>query len=373
MKGQGQPQVIRSGIIFSAFAFSFLLTILYASERIWPRCVLTHNSNSKNTNTESPVKETVEHRDDGTNDTLYFKRAGKPLPPCALRNGKDGQPLPAKSFLMVFMSRSGSTTISQTMHQHPKIHHEFELLDREKVPRDDGAAALNMTRQFFTKAIANGEIPGFKIRSYHILADVEGWRKLTEEFDTRIIWQYRKNVFKVAIGTYARLVLGDDSKAGGFAQTEVEGKNKCELGVGCSFRIDDWTELHKIITSRIEYDTDVMKATSVLDGGRQCIFELPYEDFLYHQKDTYSDLWRFLGIPPLKSYDTYTAKATDDSLCDVIENFDELCTNFYGCPIWQQYLDDFHNNCRCRNFISGVNTFCSMYNDQQLAYLKNAS
>lgn len=353
----GQNQPIRWGTVIPIAIFSLLIALLYTAERLWPRCVAKEKADSLQFRKEQEHVESID-------DSGYYKRAEKPLPKCV--TDKNGNIVQAKSFIMVFQSRSGSTTISQTMQQHPLIQHEFELLDREKIPEHDGETAINITRAFFKKIISQGKIPGYKIRSYHVLANVQGWRDLVKEFDTRVIWQYRKNLMKVGIGTYARIVLGDNSKAAGFNSKEIEGKNQCDLGAGCSFRIEDWVEFHKILTSRIANDVDMIKAAHILDAGRQCIFELPYEDYLYYQNDTITNLWKFLGIHSWK-YDLYLTKATGDNMCKVIENFDELCEKFYGCPIWQPYLDDFHNHCRCVNFTYGETTFCSMYNYEQIA------
>lgn len=347
------------GLVLSLAAFVVLLTVLYASERMWPQCVSEQRTNT--------AKAGVKNED--PNAKWEYTRAGKPLPKCASKKDDKGRVVPAKSFLMVFQSRSGSTTISQTMQQHPLITHEFEYLDREKVPAQDSKTALNMTREFFKKTIAEGKIPGYKIRAHHVLADAEGWQQLTREFNTRIIWQYRKNVFKVSVGTYARLVLGDNSKAGGFNIKGLKDKEQCDLGVGCSFRITDWAEFHRMLTGRIAYDLDMMNAARILDAGRECILELSYEDFFYHRDDAISDLWKFMGLKPVE-YATYLVKATGDNLCEVIENYDEMCTMFYGCPVWQPHLEDFHNNCRCRNFTYGSGDYCSMYSDKQIARMR---
>lgn len=352
------------GLILSLAGFVVLLTILYASERMWPRCF------TEPIDKAAPVRENVENED--PNARWVYRRANKPIPKCATKKDDKGRIIPAKSFLMVFQSRSGSTTISQTMQQHSQIKHEFEYLDREKVPPEDSETSLNMTREFFKKTIAGGLIPGYKIRAHHVLADVEGWQQLVREYDTRVIWQYRKNVFKVSVGTYARLVLGDNLKAGGINIKHTENSTQCELGVGCSFRITDWAEFHRMLTGRIAYDLDMMNAARSLDGGRECIFELTYEDFLYHREESIADLWKFMGLKPI-NYDTYLVKATGDNLCEVIENYDEMCTMFYGCPIWQPHLEDFHNDCRCRNFSYGSGDYCSMYNDRQIAQMSRTA
>lgn len=251
------------------------------------------------------------------------------------------------------------------MAQNEMIQHGFEYLKPYKFP-EETALTLNKTRQFFQSAIQAGRIPGFKIRALHINANPSAWAQLSREFDTRIIWQYRKNIFKTALGIYARAVLNDSTATGGIGVKEMAGvKNRCDLGVGCSFEIKQWKTFHEIMTGRIRQDTDMMKAVKVLDDERKCIFELPYEDYLYHKEETMTELFRFLGLKA-GTMETFRVKATADSLCEVVDNFDELCEKFYGCPIWQPYLDDFDNECRCTKFQTGSDEFCSMYAKTEL-------
>lgn len=293
------------------------------------------------------------------NTRPHYKRAQKPLPACSSSDQ------PAKSFLMVFMSRSGSTAICQTLASHPSIENKFEFLDRDyTVSREVAAQAINKTRAFFRQAIANGKIPGYKIRAFHVLADPEGWNELVKEFDTRIIWQYRKNVFKTSIGVYRRIVFNDYTATGGIKVEDVESdEDKCKMGVGCTFRIDNMTKFHEIVQNRIQQDIDMLRAVKALDGDRSCVFEMPYEDYLYYKEESMKDLFQFLGLK-LHTLETFRLKATSDSLCDVVENFDDLCTSFYGCPNWQPYLDDFENNCRCTNYVHGDTRYCPMFLDR---------
>lgn len=300
----------------------------------------------------------------GERSAPYYTRARKQIPTC-VRAGR------ARTFLMVFMSRSGSTAISQTMANQAGVSHGFELLEERNVIPGDTARALNETRAFFDAGIKAGRMPGYKIRSHYVLKDPAGWAALAAEYDTRIIWQYRKNVFKAAIGVYARVVLGDTTATSGIPKDELIAQDRCSMGVGCSFRIENFKEMHNILTNRIEQDMQIMQAVKAIDGERKCVFELPYEDYLYYQRETMQDLFAFLGVKA-HNLETFRAKATADNLCKVIKNYDEICTTFYGCPVWQPYLDDFKNDCRCRNFITGSAAYCLPFSDQQVNhYVEN--
>lgn len=253
------------------------------------------------------------------------------------------------------------------MARHPLIDHNFEFMATHRVGRNESERALQLTRDFFTESIAKGKIPGFKIRAFDIMMDPEGWEALTREFDTRIIWQYRKNVFKTTLGVYARVELGDYTATGGIKTTELDDvEDRCKMGVGCSFNITNFDKFHQLLTNRVTQDLEMVKATRVLDGdmspkgSRQCVFELPYEDYLYHKEDTMKDLYAFLGLQ-LNTLETFRAKATSDSMCDVIDNFNEFCSMFYACPHWQPFLDDFENDCRCSSFTHGTDRYCAIH------------
>lgn len=333
------------------------LTTECPTSALQPNSLLAPDSPNTTTTTTTAVGA-------GGDDTRkYYVRAKRPFASCAQAG------TPAKSFLMVFMSRSGSTAISQTLSIHSRIENKFEFLHPllSDTANYSAAQALNMTRTFFDDAISRGKIPGYKVRSIHIFADPQAWEDLAREYDTRIIWQYRKNLFKTALGIYAEEVYDDDTATGGIKVKDLEKvDDRCDLGIGCSFAINEWGVFHEILTSRIRQDVHIMRAVKVLDGGRDCTFELPYEDYLYHKEDTLNDLFTFLGLQ-MESTDTYKAKATGDSLCDVVENFDELCTNFYGCPVWQPFLEDFENDCRCTNFTHGSAEYCSTFGEREMA------
>ena len=222
----------------------------------------------------------------------------------------------------------------------------------------NNTGALAETRKFFEEGLAKGLTPGFKIRSYHVLPLSQEWSNLAKEFDTRIVWQYRKNVFKSAIGTYQKEVLGDSTAISGLKKNEIKG-DRCSLGVGCKFRIEDMPKFHDLLKNRVKYQDQISEAVRVLDGGRDCSWEVPYEDFLYYPQDTIRDLHKFMGFDP-ENTESDRIKATGDSLCDVVENYDELCNNFYACAAWQPYLDDFVNDCRCSKFTTGTTEFCAV-------------
>lgn len=281
-------------------------------------------------------------------------RRRKLMPKCVFQDSAGM----SKSFLIVFMSRSGSTAISTELQQHSSVYMpRMEYLDRLHIYPDDGDLILNATRTLFDDAAKQQQTGGFKIRARHVIAQEKLWFEITRKYKTRIIWQYRKNILKSAVGTYQREVLGDSTAIGGIQILESKKTERCDMGIGCTFRIDQFDELYKIILRRLTTEREIMDAVNILDNGRDCVLEVPYEDYLYNSRETMADIHRFLNIR-LESHEAKRVKATSDNLCNVIENWDELCYHFYGCVLWQPYFDDYANDCRCTNFSHGPTKYC---------------
>lgn len=279
-------------------------------------------------------------------------RRNRPLPKCA----SDGER--AQTFLMVFMGHSGSTAILSELYNHSQVHvGTMEPVDHQEV--FNTTEALKRTREIFNYAIRQGRTVGFKIRPNHVLAEPEAWRELVVEYKTRIVWQYRKNIMKAAIGEYSNRYLNDTSAIEGL-KLNLSREERCRIGAGCSYRIENFGFLHYQLRSMLYSQNSIAGAVKVLSGDSPCVREMPYEDYLYDRDAFMADLNRFLG---LGREDTTPErfKATSDNMCEVVENWDELCDKFYGCILWQPLLDDPRNNCFCK-LASGSPTsgYCSM-------------
>lgn len=281
--------------------------------------------------------------------TLRRKLFRQQLPECARASTR------AKSFLVIFMGHSGSSAIVSELKSHPQVH----VVKKEPVDHFEYAAnttlALQFATQFFKEGISLGKTPGFKMRPSHIKRNPDAWAQLARQFETRIIWQYRRNILKQAVGEYSYRYLSDDSILEGL-RTEEQIKNRCETGAGCSFRIDDMDYFHNLLGSAAKSDFSIAHATRLIADGRDCIHEMRYEDYLYHREGALKDLFEFLGLDDLKT-EPNRFKATGDNLCQVIENWDELCSNFYGCSIWRHLFEDERNQCSCK-FARSPRDFC---------------
>lgn len=269
--------------------------------------------------------------------TSFQARHSRPLPSCA--RGR------ARSFLMVFMGHSGSSALVTELKQHPLIQIESnEMVDHQST--FNTTEALAITRAYFKRVIATGKVPAFKIRPTHILNDPEAWKKLLAEFNTRIIWNYRKNIFKQVVGEYSHRYLNDTSAVEGL-RVNLTAKERCRIGAGCRFPITNFNFFHSTLRGITRSQHSIYRAIGHLSTDQAaCVREVPYEDYLYHRQQVLHDLFSFLGLPFVQTTpDRF--KATDDNLCHVVENWPQLCRKFYGCILLQHMMDDERNSCYC--------------------------
>jgi len=262
---------------------------------------------------------------------------------------------PAQSFLIVFMGHSGSSAIMSELAAHSQVY------SKDPEPVDHGelqtntTLALEYTRSFFKRGAAVGKTAGFKIRPVHIGKDPEAWAALAREFNTRIIWQFRNNLLKHSVGAYSYKYLKDRSIVEGL-RSETEKRNRCKTGVGCRFAINDFEFFHKTLMNSVRADLLITRAVQLLANGSTCVHALPYEEYLYNREEAMVRLQEFLGL----RYEETTAtrfKATGDNMCEVVENWKELCRNFYGCRVWRPMFHDPLNNCSCE-FSTGHVKYC---------------
>ena len=286
-------------------------------------------------------------------DLSAAARRSRPLPKCASSNQ------PAKTFIMIFMGHSGSSAILSELRKHSKVHMEVsELVDHQK--QFNTTHALIETRNFFDRGLKKGKVSGFKLRPMHILNAPQQWQNLVNHYSTRIIWQYRQNLFKASVGEYATRYLNDTSAVEGLKK-EMSRKERCKKG-SCSFKIENFSFLHDTIKQKFNSHNAITNAVHAINGndlnGNGCVREVPYEDYLYNRESTMKDIQKFLGLP-YENTKPSRFKATGDSLCQVVENWDQVCTFFYGCMLWQPMMNDARNKCFC-NYSTGPTKYCSL-------------
>uniref|UniRef100_A0A7S2ZIN3 Sulfotransferase domain-containing protein n=1 Tax=Rhodosorus marinus TaxID=101924 RepID=A0A7S2ZIN3_9RHOD len=301
-----------------------------------------------------------------------FDHLSRRIPACN-KNKK-----PARSFFIIMTSHAGSTALISQLVEHPQVYWDrgpdavgtFEPMNQPKFRAKSGnvTAGIEWIREYFTMVLEKGKMPGFKLGILPVLKYPEEFKKIIDEFDTKIIFNYRRDHLKRAIGRYAYHYLGDKTSIGGINTNSEEGlhalEDRCSTGVGCSYEITNMANLHCIMTrswKAHQYKVDGIKKIS--DG---CVLEEPYEDYLNYPTDVYHQSLDFLG---LERVDTSAAreKGTSDKICEVVENFAELCAAFAECPAWNESLLNREDGCSCDDYKytpqggPGVNPICETW------------
>lgn len=284
----------------------------------------------------TPVKPTIDTGKSSSNSALHqiLKNSSSVEKPNGLR---------AKTFVVLFMGHSGSTAFITEL----RAHSAFEIKKLEPVDHGEFEhntdLALRQVRHIFDSGISRGKVPGFKLRPLHIARNPEAWRALFKEYETRIIWQFRENLFKMAIGEYRHRVLNDSSVVEGLKPQE---KPCADESQRCKFEVRDMDMVHFLLNDFSKSDEMMLDAVRMM-GRDDNTMTVKYEDYLYRREETMKETFEFLGV----SHEPTTPqriKASPDSLCDMVSNFDEVCHVFYPCQLWRTFMDDPVNNCRCR-------------------------
>eukprot|EP00178_Gracilaria_changii_P019947 TRINITY_DN578_c0_g2_i3.p1 TRINITY_DN578_c0_g2~~TRINITY_DN578_c0_g2_i3.p1 ORF type:complete len:466 (-),score=75.58 TRINITY_DN578_c0_g2_i3:4462-5859(-) len=250
----------------------------------------------------------------------------------------------AKTFLVVFMGHSGSTAFITELRTHSEfLVEKLEPLDHHEYERNTDLA-YEHAKELMDRGIEKGKIPGFKIRPYHILNKPELWRKFVRDYDCRVIWQYRENVVKQAIGEYRNRYLNDSSVVEGLSPKQ----KPCEAGSDqkCTFRIEDMRFLHSLMTTMSGSDELLASAVRSLERNEDMSI-VKYEDYLYRRERTMKETFDFLGVDWQETA-AQRKKASPDNLCKMVTNFQEVCDRFLPCQLWRPFLYDDVNDCRCK-------------------------
>lgn len=331
--------------------FSFVLRPVYILLLI-PALLLTLSSVLRAFQAQlqpPPGAQTIFQHGDATNSLETSLRDAKLLlPKCSKATSAR-----AKTFVILFMGHSGSTAAITILRKHP------DVFIRGLEPVDHGAIASNTrkallyARTFFKAGLAKNKTAGFKIRPRHILAAPDKWAKLFQEFDTKIIWNYRANIFKQAIGHYPIIYLNDTSRYEGLKVSPKSGKVTKEKNdhVG-EFRIHDMRAFYKLLSSRYRGERSVENAVVSL-RNKPCILPLSYELLLGNPLQTSLLLQLFLNLRVIPSLQPARKKATDDNMCKVVSNWNEVCHAFFLCQRWRGMMDNSLTGCTCP-IVTGV-------------------
>lgn len=247
----------------------------------------------------------------------------------------------ARSFLLVFMGHSGSTAIMTELQQHSQMHiTKLEPVDHGDLKRDS-VLALEYADEFFKESRKLGKTGGFKVRPQHLLNNTAGWMALMKKHDTRIVWNYRQNVMKQSVGHWPIIHLGDTNAFEGLRVGDTKQK-RIE-----KFRIHDMDAMNELLNQRLRGELSVQTAMQSI-AQQQCVLPVSYESYQWHRDATMTGVQRFLGVNTTERHAPQRRKATKDNLCELVENWDELCDAFFACPQWRWMMEDLASGCTCK-------------------------
>lgn len=228
-------------------------------------------------------------------------------------------------FVVLFPGRSGSTYVISALDAHPQISAKGEVLDplRPEGPE----AQLDWTRRYFRGRFVNrNRAVGFKTKLRDVL-DQDGFARILDEFDARLVYLDRRNDVKHAISRITARRLKDTTGR----WNRYDGDARLD-----AFPVDPADFEERLEAVEAEKAT-IAEYVGTLDRP---LLHLDYEDLLAEPTATFHQLLGFLGLPPAPIRGT-TLKNTSDDLREVVTNFDELRARYAGtryAPMFDEIL-----------------------------------
>lgn len=252
--------------------------------------------------------------------------------------------LRAESFVLLFVTHSGSTALLTALEKNRRIRfagtaaNNHEPIDHAP-QKSDHDGALRQAERFFKDMRKRGIVGGLKMKPYHILARPTEWGALFDRYSTRIIWMFRGNLFKQAVGEYDIIVRGERIRFGGYKIDKTAHKKK-------RFSVDNMQALHKILLWRRGCNNDLERAV-IASGEDRCILPMSYEAFSASPAVQIERAQKFLGLEVMPGLTPGRRKVGKDSLCAMVSNWNDVCAAFYGCDEWRAMMEDTVNECSC--------------------------
>eukprot|EP00188_Purpureofilum_apyrenoidigerum_P001253 Plantae.Rhodophyta-Purpureofilum_apyrenoidigerum.ctg16738.p1 GENE.Plantae.Rhodophyta-Purpureofilum_apyrenoidigerum.ctg16738~~Plantae.Rhodophyta-Purpureofilum_apyrenoidigerum.ctg16738.p1 ORF type:complete len:337 (+),score=45.53 Plantae.Rhodophyta-Purpureofilum_apyrenoidigerum.ctg16738:47-1057(+) len=266
----------------------------------------------------------------------------------ALAQGTCEEGEQVSTFVLGFIGHSGSTAIMSTLMQHENL---FVPSNTEPLLAQAGNAleSVKKSRQLFNQyrgKFGNSKAPGFKVRPSNIFTSggVGRWQKLINKFNTRLILNYRENIFKSSIGMYSIRGLGDLSSQMGLPDGKTSEEHCKENPHLCSFRIDDFKLFSNLLFKAMDSKRRTLEIAEKLCWP--CVHYIRYEDFEKDSNGEMDKVYDFLGVPR-EQHTALFQKALPKSPCKILSNYQEVCSRFWGCEQFRPYLEDPENDCYC--------------------------
>lgn len=230
-------------------------------------------------------------------------------------------------FVVLFLGRSGSTYLMETLRSHSTIRARGEHLFKLKTL--GSAAQIQWTREFFTLP---AQVPyraiGFRTKLSDVV-DADEFADLLRSLDVRIIHLDRHNLVKQAISWLNSEQLHETTGAWNLYRAA---DRLPPLEVDQS-KFADYLAL--LVQGRRRLGRYVANL-------RSPTLHITYEDLLVDYQDTIMRVFKFLEVPP-DSVESRIRKTTNDNLRLAISNFAELRAQYAGTtyePMFDEVLVD---------------------------------
>eukprot|EP00188_Purpureofilum_apyrenoidigerum_P000824 Plantae.Rhodophyta-Purpureofilum_apyrenoidigerum.ctg14079.p1 GENE.Plantae.Rhodophyta-Purpureofilum_apyrenoidigerum.ctg14079~~Plantae.Rhodophyta-Purpureofilum_apyrenoidigerum.ctg14079.p1 ORF type:complete len:370 (-),score=58.07 Plantae.Rhodophyta-Purpureofilum_apyrenoidigerum.ctg14079:1195-2304(-) len=256
----------------------------------------------------------------------------------------------AQTAFMFHISHSGSTALITQLASHPDVGNHTGWHNLEPLTRYGGEFENERehVRGIYAHAEKAGQMGVLKYNGLSVLKNPTQWKELLKENNSRILYMHRTNHVKRAVGRYPYRYMHYNGHFGGrMAGEEVncyndEGQNVCQFEV-------DPASIHCMLKRSYKVDKEQQQQLDAVTDENACVMEIVYEDFLYTPDKVLDNVLEFLGLDKRETH-TGREKSTNDNLCDVVQNYADLCAAFNECSRWSWMLNDEVNGCTCRNF-----------------------
>jgi hypothetical protein len=245
------------------------------------------------------------------------------------------------------------------LQQHSKVLiHGLEPVDHDADILANETRAVEHAEKFFETAAAQGKAGGFKIRPRHFTDAPKQWMDVIRKHDTRIILNFRNNLLKQAIGHYPIKFLNSTDAFEGY---KVDANSSTWTGsenttTNKRLLIENMEGLAQVLRDRIIGEEKIFRALGYLSAAgwdkQECTLPVSYEGFLMDWKASIERIQEFLGLDTKEVHMPLRRKVTEDNLCELLENYADVCSAFFGCQQLRWMLDDPVNNCMCSRLVT---------------------
>jgi LPS sulfotransferase NodH len=222
--------------------------------------------------------------------------------------------------VILFLGRSGSTYLKESLNSHSKIYIQDEFLVGKKWNKQ----RQDLERLFNRVPSPDSQIVGVKTK----LKDIHNSQQFTtflKEMNTKIICLTRRNQVKRIVSLARAIELNEfTGKWNLYNKEERVGKIRIDVE-----RFKSWLSHSELEKKRLLNYVKTLKLPTLY---------LEYEDLLLEQTATFERIFQFIGVESQK-LGSKCVKHTNDNLREEIENFDELYSYYINTP-YQAMFDE---------------------------------